>query len=610
MKKQRTFTRTFCASLSTVMLLLILAVFPAVAEDTSDDIEITHVPMEDVEILTPTSTTTEQEPELLDATSGNVVMDLEKTYRLEHDDFEITAIYAYDSIAQVKVGNLLYANAIGTAQITLLYYNENNILSTFTCQVEVIDVLGTIDVTRSNVFVEKGQKYILDFGDLDVYSVNIMNYDTLILRSLANGKAIEAVETDTVNIQYNYYAEDGTSVSTVCTVDVFEAVSDQYNGEYVIQEDDTATYMVNDTPLVLDSPLKTISDADRSNDHNRWYIRPTGDGYYFIQSVGSILWVTVADNSSAEGAPIQLSSNLSVTGARWKILKNNLGRILLTPECAESQNLVMWIAADTADGNTLELMDYYGDKHSDIHNNGWDIFDDTKYYIDNYYDISLQASPIVDFIPAANNFVINVFAEHNFPIEVYQEATYYENLTINNCTNDINEPCSSTCAPPDSEFLHKNHHKDRIKYNNEVQIRVHHSDSHTIVMWANRDRNAYCFGNDRDHQTGASYAIGGISYNKTIFYSLTQNLLYSQALMSILYCHEFSHNMGLDEQYQISGHDLYQGMNCVMEYMNDYEAYAFYLYLTENNGEYYDKAHCASCQTKLLTTTPFFELSD
>ena len=40
MKKQRAFTRTFCALLSVVMLLLTLAVFPAVAEDTSEDMEI------------------------------------------------------------------------------------------------------------------------------------------------------------------------------------------------------------------------------------------------------------------------------------------------------------------------------------------------------------------------------------------------------------------------------------------------------------------------------------------------------------------------------------------------------------------------------------------
>ena len=174
----------------------------------------------------------------------------------------------------------------------------------------------------------------------------------------------------------------------------------------------------------------------------------------------------------------------------------------MTPECAQTQNMVMWISTDNAIGSTLELSDYSGNNHADIIDDGWDIFDDTKYYIDNYYDISLKDSPIVNFIPAANNFVINVFAEHNFPIEVYQEATYYENLTINNCTNDINEPCSSTCAPPGSVFLHNDHHKNRIKYYKEVTSRIYLSDSHSLVMWANRNGVAYCFGNDTNHQLG------------------------------------------------------------------------------------------------------------
>lgn len=115
MKKQRTFTRTFCALLSVVMLLLTLAVFPAVAEDTSEDIEITPIPMEDVENLTPTSTNTASEPEILNVTSGNVVMDLGKTYLPVHDDFEITNIYSFSAYVQTQTGGLLYANTIGSA---------------------------------------------------------------------------------------------------------------------------------------------------------------------------------------------------------------------------------------------------------------------------------------------------------------------------------------------------------------------------------------------------------------------------------------------------------------------------------------------------------------
>ena len=62
----------------------------------------------------------------------------------------------------------------------------------------------------------------------------------------------------------------------------------------------------------------------------------------------------------------------------------------MTPECAQTQNMVMWISTDNAIGSTLELSDYSGNNHADIIDDGWDIFDDTKYYIDNYYDISLK----------------------------------------------------------------------------------------------------------------------------------------------------------------------------------------------------------------------------
>ncbi len=599
MKKQRTYTRTFCVLLSVVMLLLTLTVFPAVAENTTEDVNSTLVPIEGVENLTQTSTTTEQEPELLNVTSGSVVIDLGKTYRPIHDDFEITSINAFSTCVQPQSGNVIYANEIGMAQIMLLYYNENNILSVFSCQVEVMDVLGTIDVTRSKVFVEKGQKYILDFGELDVYTINIMNYDTLILRSLANGKAIEVVETGTVNIHYSYYTEDGAVASAICTVDVYENANIA-SGEYVIQEKTNNHYLTYDMPCQLNCPVKTKNDASRADDYVRWLVVATGDGYYTIRSVETIAWVTVANNSSTEGTQIQLSTSPSVAGARWKILKNKFGRIILTPECAQTQNLVMWIATDRWAGSELSIQNYNGTNNTVISEKGWVIFDDTKYYIDNYYDISLKDSPIVSFIPTANNFVINVYKTYNISFTIHKEASYFEHLSINECTCGLNIACTNSDS-------HQNHHKNRNKYHTQID-KIYRGSSHILIMWANRVGTAYCIYEEGEHYTYAPLALS--EGNRIMFYTLSTNMLYCEALMSVLHCHELTHNMGLPDVYDNPDHDLPHGMQCVMERMFDYEAYDFYLYLTENNGEYYQNAHCTSCQEKLLSASPFLELTD
>ena len=593
MEKQRTITRTFCALLSMVMLLLTLAVFPAVAEDTSEDMEITPAPMEGIENLTSTSTTT-QEPALLDITSGSAVMDVGKTYLPVHDDFEIASIYSFTSTVQVQTGNLLYANAIGSCQITILYYNESNILSTFSCQIEVMDVLGTIDVTRSNVFVEKGQKYILDFGGVDVYSVNIINNNPTVLNLLANQKVIEAVEADSVIIHYSYYGEGGTVGSAICNVDVFEA-ADLPDGEYVIKDNGSGLYISNNT---TDCVIEGINPETLSVDTVRWEISTYSDGYCNIRSKNLIQYLAINENSITTNTDITLSYNLAELTTKWKILKDHEGRFIIIPQYGETQNMVLWTLGRNS-GCNLALVYYYS---TDIHSRtakerGWDIYDDTKYYLNNYYDISFTDTVLTNYIPFANDFAINVFAKYSTPIVVNGSPIYADDhpLSICECSN-IECSDSDNCSE---------HHIIASNYHNYNSHGIYRSKSHIVVMWANRTVSSYCDTENGVHAINApGLAFGGGSTISFYYWPGT----YHESAMAILLTHELAHVMGCPEMYRDPTHDSVSGMSCVMEYFAVEDAKAFYEYITES-PERYLCAFCITCQNTSPLWTPFYSLT-
>ncbi len=608
--------RTLCALLSAVMLLPVFSTLTAAAETAPLIPEITPAPIEQTENAAETATSSE--PELLNVSSGSVVVDVGKTYRPVLDGFELASINSFSACVQPQAGNLLYANAIGTAQIMLLYYNENNILSVFNCQIEVMDVLGTIDVTRSNVFVEKGQKYILDFGDLDVYSVNIMNYNTLILRPLANYKAIEAVEADTVNIYYSYYDENKTSISAVCTVEVYkEPDSEIFNSH-------TNSYFItlSPTPDSVFHCLAYQNDASGSypimqyhgnydSAYQNFTIISSINGYYRIFAPLYSSYMGIDQSSATTDAEITFINSLSITDSQiidWKILQGKDSRLLLVPKNAENNQIILSSQGGTVqNGDRLELRAY------DQSNSGkvWSLFS-TTIYINNYYDKSLQDNTIWDqdiisLIPTANDFLNDAFFTSfnrlSFGTGLSPTAVFDSPTDSEDCPSGIDAPC----------FCSNTNHKSVSK---ALQYTYHlpRNNSEISVLWTDRPENVYYFDHPNTTPTYDS-AIACIMrpYPSSImFFTIARtSAIYLPAIeakMSIVLAHEVAHTMGLSEQYgdkdKKTEHDIYmeelkaltsKEYCCVME--KCYSQYVVVFYEDILRGDI--NAFCDLCVEKM-----------
>ncbi|MBO5043328.1 MAG: RICIN domain-containing protein [Clostridia bacterium] len=616
--------RALCALLSAVMLLLSLAVFPAMAEDTPKDATATPVPIVESTELSP-STATPAEPEFLDITSGSVVVDVGKIYRPVHDDFEIASMSSFSTCVQPQTGNLLYANAIGTAQIMFLYYNENNILSVFNCQIEVMDVLGTIDITRSNVFVEKGQKYILDFGDLDVHSVNIMNYDTLILRSLANGKVIEAVEAGTVNIQYSYYDENETSVSTVCSIDVYkspdpEIFNSQINSYFISLSPSmsSAFHCLACESISPDNYPIMQYHGSYGNAYQKFTVISSDDGYYRIFSPFCSSYMGIDQSSATTDADIMFINSLCLTDSQiidWKILEGEDSRLLFVPQNAENNQIILSCQGGSVqNGDRLQLRLYDQSSNARI----WSLFS-TTIYINHYYDNSLQGDDSI------NEVILSLIEEitfdtcdllspylntNNISIAIGNLPTAYYDAPADQCTTGINNPCNDTCTT----YLESNVHCKEINHIfDHMSSCIPRSNNEITVLWADRDLYTYCDHIKNTHQTHNALATTGgrTEYRSSIqvyslYYALysttlpvTQQLEY---LMRHILTHEIFHTFSLNDRYEIATHKLAgetsydDSISCVMEASTDINKIkAFYEEVKEGTLNIF----CEACATDI-----------
>lgn len=481
----------------------------------------------------------------------------------------------------------------------------------------MIDALGIIDVTRSNVFVEKGQKYILDFGDFDVCSVNIMNSDTTVLSPIAYGKAIEAMEADSVMIHYSYYEDGGAVGSAVCTVDVFEA-ADIEDGDYFITKLHGGDYISFENPLIIDAPIVLSEDISRKNSNNTvWRIAKATDGYYTFMSNANIRYLTACNNTTTQAYEILMKTNPSIPDAKWKILIDHEGLLFITPQSGETNCLVLHAPGRRA-GTELILVDYYDTEYNyaDSWQHRWSVYEPIV-YIDHYYDSSINSNSL--FIPVISYITPEVIASYkklfDVDIEVAQEPTFCSSIIADQCNKASASPCDSNCATSCS-----GHHKNLVKVISSINNQIPRKNGHMITFWTHRPVGAYCLADEDTRQHTITDALGAVNfYNPQIALMLRFVPIYGEDIENeyapeafITLSHELAHTFGMEEVYDngyvevegsdelwddptIPNHDATNQMVCVMERLKNNYAADFYNKIS--NG--YISAFCPSCSLSM-----------
>ena len=196
------------------------------------------------------------------------------------------------------------------------------------------------------------------------------------------------------------------------------------------------------------------------------------------------------------------------------------------------------------------------------------------YSYTHYYDVTLQTSPThFGEIYNANSFAQLVYLS-NFGIELqYTVPTLYTNFSANSCSHGINEPCDNSCGTDCSV----NHHKNGWVISNQLYNSSLEDNNQIIVMWTNRDTHTYCNKTNNNHSTVSWLAV--VYNSRPVIHFMHINDAGTNgplATMAITLAHETAHTFGLDDVYDINGHDIDFGYHCIMEYEERNHSYQFY----------------------------------
>ena len=612
--------RTISMLLSITWLMCSFGIMYIHAENNSDPTIQAVSPEAVTEAETNASAAT---PEVVNITSGSVLLELGKTYLLVHDEWEILNIYSFSSIATNTGTNTIITNEEGSATLSIMYLNSEGFLSSFALQIEVLDISGTIDLANSSVFVEKGKNYWMIHSEQTPITINSTNHNIV----TTNGsRVLVAVDTGSTNLSY-YYTENGNSVYEVCEVDVYAPVdinslktsaSDLFF--ITVQSSISGSLYAINQATEATSHTPTLQFVNYSKYSEQTFkITPTTDGYCYIYSPYKSAFLVINSSVASTDAAIMFSSSLLFDGSqiyKWKFIKKDDTTLLLLPQHAEDAQLVLTCDDTSLTRNdTLALQPYA----NTANRRTWDLYNST-FYVNNYFEYSLYdyVGPdaiITNLIDDANNFAQHVF-NMSFPsplVSMGSSPSYVSDFVTSQCPTGLYNNCddvlcSSNHSHKNINIVHRNIKQNIDRKNNEIS-----------VMWADRQVGTFC-SHDANGPCSASYAAGctpGLQNDRNIVLicSVSNYLVYNQetvfteekfkVLMGIVLAHEISHTLGINERYTVDTHRLdneiyfQDSCVCIMEGYTGIENMTdFYNDVIEGRTEPF----CESCISDIVST--------
>lgn len=471
----------------------------------------------------------------------------------------------------------------------------------FLCVVMVIVWLGSsvmawpvaaeVNVASNGSAFNLGvEKLIMGVGDvtyIDVTPVDVEPTWTSSSSSIASVDPITGVITahkrGLATITATFVSSEGVTFQKQCSLQVLEKV-DFFEENYYIEFQDSALVMF---PVLNDTAVGPhIRLAGQSNlTTQKWLVEKVAHETYTIKSVASNMYIGVQANNSGWVTLYDHVNNY----AKWRIYSyrsleaRGLYYVLAPYLGGIYSGRVLGVSSnEPSEAAYVGLFDFFNT------NMGveWDITC-PNVYVDHYYDISIfNDSAIRNEIPFAHDFAQRIFMScFGKNVVMNGSATYYDELTINECTCGVDSHCVNSTQ-------HTEHHKYPGTYYDEV-TEIDRCEKHIIVMWADRPDVAYCSANslafaDADKRI-CFYTVRVDDQIFGVEYSACQ-----------IFAHELSHCFGMPDVYpddddETNNHTFSKGTQCIMNKILSADSYDFYQHLIQDDYANISTAYCISC---------------
>ena len=314
-------------------------------------------------------------------------------------------------------------------------------------------------------------------------------------------------------------------------------------------------------------------------------------GYIRFKSLYSNKYLGVSSDSTLICQYNSLNDN-----TLWKLIPLDNGSYKMICKATESSDMALSISSNSKNNGALLSQRSYTVDSNDA--DEWNLITKVLSYV-NYYDSTLaENTTIQQLMPKANEFCNLVFAR-SFGIGMCSDNEPCQYHTIaDDCTQDANSPCSSiSCGTECGNTHHKNIFliSDQL-YNEERE------DNYIYILWSNRSDGTYC-----KNQGSSCIEVDALALvcNKRPIVqvlSVLGNINHKYiSYMGLILAHETAHVFGIDDVYDVPGHDVSAETICIMEKFETGGniSYNFYrdIFLGNTNP------FCDSCMEKMLEYT-------
>ncbi|GEM_PF-7004699 len=362
------------------------------------------------------------------------------------------------------------------------------------------------------------------------------------------------------------------------------------NGVYYFKNAGTQKYMDIEGPAAGSGTQ--IHQWDLHGDTSqRWDVQFVSNDHYKIQSVYSGLYLSVANNSTAQDAAIVQNSFDWLNGQLFKFERTAAGNIKITPKTGSANNRVLavgWSVANT-NGVNIEQRNYSEDSN---YIDEWIAEKRVDRYILRSFiseNISGSGRSLADIV--SYNQIVSGMLNRSFGVSIYFEIPIIDELEAD--TVPHTGACSSSCGDCVNVYIPGQtnvHHLNLVRLMEKKLIEKRKTKDQIYAVWYQQKSNIFCQNRQASHQLCEENAFG-LTVPNTPFINMVDVSGAKELAYKYAFLHELSHVFGVEEKG--ANHDP----QCVLTYRSSelYETFFQKLAIGE-------EAWCSECKATMMKT--------